>query len=435
MKLKALLINPWIYDFAAASLWSCPLGLFKVAEYLSQFNIECSLIDCLDDVRIKKDGRGNYSKVIVKTPECLSTMPRRFGRYGMPVDAFMEKLRGNAPFDLVFLTSMMSYWYPGVQKVTEIVKSEFPNVSVILGGIYATFWQKHAAAQSGADFIYKGHISNNIAFVLNTFGFKLKKKAGSVPCSTMNFYNHYPFAPILTSTGCPFACSYCGIQLLHNGFLQRDPLDVTVEIKELSANGVRDFAFYDDALLVNADSHIKIILREIVKCGCDLRFHCPNSLHVRFIDNELARLMKQSGFKTLRLSLETVNRTRQKRTDKVSTVDLVRAVHNLKKHDFCKENIGVYLMYGLPGQKLNEVREGIEFLKSLDVRINLTEFSPIPGTESWNELLANGIITDDIDPLLTNNSVFAYLFAGYNHDELKELKDDVNQYNAQPAQS
>ncbi len=435
MKLKVLLVNPWIYDFAAANLWSRPLGLFMVAEYLSQFNIECTLIDCLDIFRMKKYGRGRYPKVVLNNPDCLRDVPRNFGRYGITTDEFIKKLRDSAPFDMVFLTSIMSYWYPGIQKATEIIKSEFPNVPVILGGIYATLWQKHAAEHSGADFIYRGHISDNITFALNTFGFKIKKKITNIPYYKMNFYNQYPCAPVLTSTGCPFACPYCGTKLLHNGFFQRDPLDVAVEIKELSVHGVRDFAFYDDALFVNADSHIKIILREIVKCGCDLRFHCPNGLHTRFIDDELALLMKQAGFRTLRLSLETVDSTRQRQTDKVSSDELVRAVHNLKKHGFSKENIGVYLMYGLPGQELDEVKDGIRFLKSLDVRVNLTEFSPIPGTDSWKELLAKGIITDDIDPLLTNNSVFSWLFSGYNHDELKKMKDDVNQYNARPQAS
>lgn len=433
MKLKALLINPWIYDFAAANLWSRPLGLFMVAEYLSQFNIECTLIDCLDLFRMKKYGRGSYPKEIVKNPECLRDMPRRFGRYGMTIDEFRGKLTENDPFDMVFLTSIMSYWYSGVQKVTEIVKSEFPNVPVILGGIYATLWKKHAAAHSGTDFIYRGPISDNITFALNTFGFKIKKKTHGISYRHMNFYNQYPFAPVLTSTGCPFACSYCGTKLLYDGFTQRDPLDVAREIKELSLHGVRDFAFYDDALFVNADSHIKIILREIMTCGLHARFHCPNGLHTRFLDDELALLMHQTGFKTLRLSLETVDHSRQRQTGKVSSDDLVRAVHNLKRHGFSKENIGVYLMYGLPGQELDEVKDGIRFLKGLNVRINLTEFSPIPGTESWNELLVKGIITDDIDPLLTNNSVFSYLFSGYNHNELKRLKDDVNKYNAQSA--
>jgi len=60
MKLKILLINPWIYDFAAYNLWSRPLGLLKVAEYLSAFDAEIKLIDCADSFEIKRYGTGRF---------------------------------------------------------------------------------------------------------------------------------------------------------------------------------------------------------------------------------------------------------------------------------------------------------------------------------------------------------------------------------------
>ena len=96
---------------------------------------------------------------------------------------------------------------------------------------------------------------------------------------------------------------------------------------------------------------------------------------------------------------------------------LEKAVGHLKKHGFMKDNIGIYLMYGLPGQSFMEVQESVNFVKSLDVRINLTEFSPIPKTDCWNDLKNIGVINDDLDPLLTNNSVFSLLFSDYGIDE------------------
>jgi len=54
VKLRILLINPWIYDFAATNLWSSPLGILKVAECLSLYDVEFVFIDCTDSVRIKK---------------------------------------------------------------------------------------------------------------------------------------------------------------------------------------------------------------------------------------------------------------------------------------------------------------------------------------------------------------------------------------------
>jgi len=217
---------------------------------------------------------------------------------------------------------------------------------------------------------------------------------------------------------------------LYDGFLQRGPSDVLKEIITLYESGVRDFAFYDDALFFKADSHMKIILKEMIRSGLKARFHCPNGVHARFIDDELAYLMKQSGFTTLRLGLETINEERQVKTGgKILNDGFASAVRILKKHGFTKEHIGAYLMYGLPGQGFDEVTEGVNFLKSLDVRIHLTEFSPIPETPCWEELKQKGIITDDMDPLLTNNSVFSFLFSDYDQKALKKLKLDVKEYN------
>jgi radical SAM superfamily enzyme YgiQ (UPF0313 family) len=141
--------------------------------------------------------------------------------------------------------------------------------------------------------------------------------------------------------------------------------------------------------------------------------------------------MKKSGFQTLRLGLETVDNRRQAETGgKITNDACVSAVNTLKRQGFTKENIGVYLMYGLPGQGFEEVLDGVEFLKSLEVRINLTEFSPIPGTPCWAELMNMGIIDNDIDPLLTNNSVFTYMFSGYDLSALERLKLDVKEYNS-----
>ena len=73
--------------------------------------------------------------------------------------------------------------------------------------------------------------------------------------------------------------------------------------------------------------------------------------------------------------------------------------------------------------------ESIAFLKGLGPRINLTELAPIKGTQSWDELKLRGVITEDLDPLLTNNSIFPLLFSGYKTEEVEKIKLDVKDYN------
>jgi radical SAM superfamily enzyme YgiQ (UPF0313 family) len=445
MKMRCLLINPWIYDFAAVNLWSRPLGLLKLAEYLSQFDIDLRFIDCTDILkRRRKYGTGKYQRQIIEKPEILKSIPKNYARYGISLDDFTESVKSLLPFDLVFITSIMSYWYPGIQKVVEIVKSLSPGTPIILGGIYATLYPEHALETSGVDYIFQGHISSfpslflkkeisceKIEDFLKKLDINFNKSGTPKPYYKLNLYQSYPFAPLLTSIGCPYRCSYCASSVLFNGFIQREPIDVFNEIRELYEMGIRDYAFYDDALLVNTDSHVKVLLKEVIRSGIKVRFHCPNGIHARFISDELAYLMKQSGFTTVRISLETVNPERQKETGgKVTTENFKRAVVTLKKHGFTKEHLGVYLMYGLPDQPFDEVREGVEFLKGLDVRIHLTEFSPVPATSCWEELKSKGIINDNIDPLLTNNSVFPLLYSGYSLDAIEKLKLEVKEYNS-----
>ncbi len=430
---KFLLINPWIYDFAAVNMWSRPLGLMKVAEYLSQFNVKLRLIDCMDIIKKQKlFGMAKYPKTLLPTPEPLKEIRRHYGRYGMELDTFVERLRSIPRPDCIMVTGIMTYWYPGVFKAIELCKDLYPDVPVVLGGIYARLFPDHARKHSGADAVYTGVSGEGVKRVLEDMSIRLVQKGNVLPWYKLGFYSSSMYAPLLTSEGCPFRCTYCASGILWSDFAQRKPEEVLEEIEYLSSAGVTDFAFYDDALLSNRDSHIKPILEGIISRGIKVRFHTPNGLHVRFLDEEIAFLMRRAGFVTIRLSLETTDPERQRTTGgKVYNEEFQKAVKVLKKAGFGKENIGVYLMYGLPGQGLDEVEEGIRFLMSLDVKIHLAEFSPIPGTSAWNELLNKGVISEDIDPLLTNNTVFSLLYSGYNSSDIQRIKKMVSDYNRQ----
>ncbi len=430
-KLKFLLVNPWVYDFSVYCFWAKPLGLLHLAEYLSQFDADINFIDCMEVKTIKHYGTGKYHSVEVEKPQSLKDIPFKYKRYGIEIEEFLHRVKKKGNYDLIFVSSIMTYWYPGVKKAIELLKELFPQTPIILGGIYATLCHEHAKKHSGADYVYYGRIDYRFDELLKIYGFDLLRKSKKIPYYEMNLYKRLNFAPLITSYGCPFNCSYCASRIIYGGFSKRDIEEVYKEIEDLYNLGIRDFAFYDDALLVDSEHYLKPLLRWVSKKYNDIRFHTPNGLHARFIDDEIAILFSKSGFKTIRLSLETVEPSRQLETgNKVSNDDFIKAVECLKKQGFTKKELGVYLMYGLPGQPLEEVYEGIEFLKSLNVRINLAEFSPIPGTESWSFLIKKGIISENLDPILTNNSVYSYLFSGYSREKILEMKTYVKNYNS-----
>ena len=69
-----LLINPWIYDFAAFDFWAKPLGLLSIGGMLRGQGYQISYIDCLDrfhpelrnTLKTDKFGKGHYLKTTTK---------------------------------------------------------------------------------------------------------------------------------------------------------------------------------------------------------------------------------------------------------------------------------------------------------------------------------------------------------------------------------
>jgi radical SAM superfamily enzyme YgiQ (UPF0313 family) len=187
--MRALLVNPWIHDFAAYDLWARPLGLLYIAAYLKACGIQVDLIDCLDRKHprltafLKKKiphnaayGCGNYYSQEIEKPEIFRAIARRYKRYGLPKELFVALLRECPPPDIILVTSGMTYWYPGVFETIRMVKERFNSVPIVLGGIYARLCAAHAEKYSGADAVYSGRDVTEIAsLVLRLTGYRLDR--------------------------------------------------------------------------------------------------------------------------------------------------------------------------------------------------------------------------------------------------------------------
>ncbi len=166
-----LLINPWVYDFAAYDLWAKPLGLLYLAALLIKNRWTIAYIDCLDvhhptlqtlgmkEPPRRPDHRGHFYREEIVKPSPLQNIPRRFYRFGLPPEAFRKTLAAVPTPRAALITSGMTYWYQGAHDVIKIVKEAFPQVPVILGGIYASLCAEHAKANSGRTSSAKGRAS------------------------------------------------------------------------------------------------------------------------------------------------------------------------------------------------------------------------------------------------------------------------------------
>ncbi len=439
---NVLLINPWIYDFTAYDFWMKPLGLLYMASLVRRTGVcRLSFVDCMDRFhpllekppKKRRDGRGPFPKEYVEKPGLLHNVPRRYSRYGIPVEAFLKELHRIPEPDVVLITCTMTYWYPGVQHVVEIIRRRFGAVPIVLGGAYATLCPSHARSQSGADIIVEGPGEHALLPALrkvlgDRFPCEQDGRIGldALPPPAFDLLRDRTWLPLLTSRGCPERCTFCACSKLSPGFEQRSPESVAAEIAEsFFAFGTRQFAFYDDALFLNKERHIVPLLKHIAAERRSFRFHTPNGLHVREIDQRLARLLWEAGVRTLYLSAESSDQEWiRKKTGKVRVGDLPRALDALERAGYRKEDINVFLIMGLPGQGTDRVRESIRFVSRLGARPRLAFFSPIPGTVEWEGLVREGHMKENSDPLLHNKVAFAYLkadFTGADFDAVNRI--------------
>lgn len=423
---RILCINPWIYDFSAYDFWSKPIGLLYVAALLRARGAEVEVIDCLDKwhsellrrqgrtrPKVTEFGTGKFHRQIVPAPDCLRFIPRYFACYGLPEDIFRNELRSRSRPDVILITSFMTYWYPGPKRVAEICREIYPDVPVVLGGIYATLMPEHARQTVRPDYLITGpgecKTAALLAEVLDApeFARDLPSDIDDFPYPAFDLLRQNDYLVVMTSRGCPFRCTFCATYKIDAAFSQRRPDRVVEEIlTQTQRLGVRDVVFYDDALLMQPEKRIKPILRELIRSGRRLRFHTPNGLHGRYIDAELAELMVRSGFKTIRISLESVAKERLRDIhNKITPGEMTRAVQNLVKAGYRPRDLETYIIMGLPHQPLDEVTETISYAHNLGVRVRLAAFSPIPGTTDYDRAVVEGMFPENADPLLTNNTI------------------------------
>ncbi len=421
-----LLVNPWIHDFAAYDYWAKPLGLLSIASLLQRQGVQVHLIDCLNSVHPdlvheshasmpKRTlwGSGNYRKEEIEKPEILRHVARKYSRYGISPSIFERELRAVPRPDAVFVTSMMTYWYPGVCETIDHIRRVFTGMPIVLGGNYATLCYEHATVHSGADIVFAGEAECRLSDLLHEIlgqrfdGGSDIEQAESFPYPAYDLLSSPEQVAIMTSRGCPFNCNYCASSYLNPTFCERDPIAVVDEIEYWRRTyGIRNFSFYDDALLVNPEKRIIPILEDILRRELDCKFHCPNGLHIREIKEDIAFLMCRTGFQTVRFGFETSDRARQVRSGgKISNEETKQAIGHLKKAGYAASDIGMYILCGLPGQEACEVEESIRFIQSCGARPIIAEYSPIPHTDLWGDAIESSPYDIENEPLFHNNTL------------------------------
>lgn len=426
MKPRALLVNPPIYDFAAYDFWLKPYGLLSVAGFL-RGKADFQLFDYLDRlhpfaVERKKPapdqrGRGRFLEEKIQAPACLRDIPRHFRRFGLPKGMFEDFLERQKQFDFVFIQTTMTYWYMGVKEVIEDVRKYQPIAKIILGGNYVTLCGEHSE-KLGADLLIKGVELGPLWQFLN-----LEPDLSQPPL--WELYEKLNTGVLKLSDGCPFNCTYCSVPRVYGKFRPRPKEKTLAELELLKNCGAENIAFYDDALLYQADDVMIPFLKEVIKRNMAVNFHTPNALNARFVTGQAASLMVKAGFKTFYLGFESASAQWQDKTgSKVSCDELEKAVEILTAEEIDHQDITAYQILGHPNADSQQIEESMRFVNRLGIRGMLADFSPIPGTLD-GEYCRKWVNLDE--PLMHNKTVFPIIMLGNKAvNRFKELQRQLN---------
>ncbi len=429
---RVLAVNPYIYDFAAYNFWSSPLGLLYIAAILRRNGMSVEFIDCMlvrEDKR-KPDGRGPFIKTKVPKPDMLKSVPKQLRRYGMSPEEFSRILESIDTPDIVLITSIMTYWYTGAVEISEMVRRTYPGSKIIVGGIYPTLCYDEALGNfQTADLVVKSNDTGLFyRFIEGAIGKELSFKPlmddlDILPYPAHDLLGSIPFVPILTSLGCAFRCTYCATSYMYPEMTRRSPGSILGEIGHWLRLGAEKFVIYDDSFLYSSDKFAKPLLKEIARLPRGINIYNPNAVNAAFIDDEMAELFVRSGFREVRIGLESVNPAVQSATGgKVTEKIFQKAVRALKKAGYAGDQIIIYILAGLPRQPWQEVKDAIDYVSSLGLTPYIAEYTPIPHTSLFDEFKDQARFPVSADAIYQNNALFPYAWDGFTEDNLNWLK-------------
>ena len=330
--------------------------------------------------------------------------------------------------DLVGL-SVKTSTMKATRRVGQLISAQFPNVPLVLGGPHATIAATKLVSEPWVTAIYCGEGEEAFPRICDALdsGEALHEIPGlltaeaihsgipvtpvrvealdSLPFPNFQIFPAEVFSaikldyPLLTSRGCPYGCTYCSVPAISGRrFRSRSPANILSELSNAKeCLGIRKFHIIDDAF--NVDSkRAKEICHELIRNEVDFIWSCPNGLRADLVDEELAKLMYQSGCRAVMVGIESVDPAVLAAARKGESItDIERGIHLLRQTGM---TVGGYFIIGLPGDSPEAQEEAVNFARRNNISAHFNMLVPYPGTLLWDWVTVNGRLLGDIEESL-----------------------------------
>jgi radical SAM superfamily enzyme YgiQ (UPF0313 family) len=195
-------------------------------------------------------------------------------------------------------------------------------------------------------------------------------------------YRTLPVINVITSRGCPNACTFCDRNVFGRRYRERSAENVVAEIRHLwEEYRVREIAFVDDTFLVNKRRVYRLF--ELLDAA-GLRFPWTCMARVSNVDFELLRFLKRHGCWNIAFGIESADEAILRVIKKNISLERARQVV-----DWCHQ-LGIktkgFFIVGHPLETVATIDKTIAFACSLKLdAVVVTINTPIPGSQQYRE--------------------------------------------------
>ena len=217
-------------------------------------------------------------------------------------------------------------------------------------------------------------------------------------------YPRGPVATIAASRGCPFHCKFCDTSTFGARVRAYSPARVVEMIQQLHARwGVRHIMFVDDLFLASR-LRVTEFCERLLATGPSITWTC--TARVDTVKPDILGLMKRAGCWEISFGLETGSDALLEAMDKSARIERSEQAIDWT-HRAGIRTKGLFML-GYPGENAETIAATHDFLRRIPLDImNLTKFTPYPGSPIYSDLYGTKIRSEDWSRLNGMNFVWS----------------------------
>lgn len=411
-----LLIQPPVRDFYLTAKRTIPYGLACIAASLRNAGFSVDIFDSLGtaksriiDLPLEMDYLREYYPKPDISPFALFYY---FKHLGYSFEYIGNTARASGAF-LVGISSLFTAYSTEAETTARIVKKFHPDCTVVMGGHHPTVLPEKAMECEAADFVLRGEgevsmpllakaIRNSESGFESIPGIVFRKADKSLhisepammenpeayPLPAMDLVRHSFYkrgkkssTVITASRGCPMKCSYCSLS--SSPYRRRSVESVIREIEIAVTRYDAGFIDFEDENLSLEREWFARLLQEIkTRFGASaLELRAMNGLFPPSLDEDVIRLMKEAGFKTLNLS---VGSTSSEQLRRFRRPDIRKSLETVM---LLAEQYGLdtvcYVIAGAPGQSAEDSLADLFYFARKKAIVGVSVYYPAAGSADF----------------------------------------------------